>query len=91
MTKQLYLEVTVSAQVNIPKHIVLLSVEENEIAKNKEGSSPGQYYIKWSTLHYVDAEGTWQEYELDIDFEGSGDYKYPKVAEEEDDESDEEI
>lgn len=57
MVKLIYAHYRVSDMFVIPKHIPLLSVEDNE-----EGKA-WSWWVKWGILHYQDADGNEHEIE----------------------------
>ncbi len=67
----------------IPDSIKLLSVEENDKVKTKD--VPFSWYIRWSTLYYLDQDGN--EHTIEPDDEPSTNWKHPdRIEEDEEDE-----
>lgn len=50
---------------NLPEGVHLLKPSENNKAKYKKEIVPFSWWIKWATLHYIDADGSECEVEGD--------------------------
>jgi len=56
--KVIVAEYSAYREFEIPDDVFLLSAEDNDGAGNDQ---VGSWWIKWDRLHYVDADGKWQE------------------------------
>ena len=56
---------TVYCTFKLPEGVHLLTPSENRKAQEKKETVPFSWWIKWQTLHYIDAEGNECEVEGD--------------------------
>ena len=95
MTKYLNVRHTVYATFELPKDICLFDMEDNNNPEN--AGKPGSWWIKWTTLYYIDLDGEEQKIEMEPDCmnfkypdDGDDAYEFTGDDSEDEDESDSE-
>jgi hypothetical protein len=82
MCRKIMVNYNVYGEFMIPKNIPLLSSDDNV------PGLPFSWYVKWNTLHYLDADGN--EMTIEPRYDLSTDFKCPDGVEEDETDDDEE-